>query len=381
MATTIRGSRRLLTAVLLAVFLLSPAAGPASAEPQRGTPRRGLEILDAVIRYIKADYVNEPDPKTTMEGAFEGLVNSLDVLSGYLDKAAAAKYAAGQKRGLKATGVILFKRPGAFPLVTGVVAGSPAEKAGLRIGDLLSAVDDRSVLVWSLSEIILALKDEEPRPVKLRVIRENTTKEVAVERGDVYARPLTWTSQEGTAGIVRIHQLGAPLVAEFKATAVPKLRGRKSPLILDLRDCHEGSVEEARAFLNLFLKSDKAGTFEKKIGERSVLACPDAAPLDSLPLVLWVNPATMGPAELVAAVLKDVKKAKVVGLPTPGLVSGQEFFPLSDGDALLLTTSVFVTASGDKLWGKGLEPDARVDLDKADTKGYLGKTLGLIARR
>jgi carboxyl-terminal processing protease len=365
----------------VALILLCLQTSPANVVSQEASGRKNFEILETVIRYIKADYIEEPDAKKTMNGALQGLINSLDVLSAYLDKAGASKYALSQKRPLNAPGVILFKHAGAFPLVIGVVENSPAEKAGVRMGDYLSAVNNESVLVWSLSEINLALEDESEAPVMLRVIHENATRAISVKRAVLYPRPVTLTAQAQTSGIVKVHHLNAPLVSEFKTTILPKLKNAKTPLILDLRDCYQGNIEEARAFLNLFLKADKAGSFEVKGGIEEPIACPESAPLETLSVAVWVNPATMGPAEVVASVLKDLKKAKVIGLPTPGLASRQEIYPLNSGDAILLTTGVFRTASGEKVWGKGVSPDITLDLDKTDTKAYLDKTLAAFAGR
>jgi carboxyl-terminal processing protease len=89
----------------------------------------------------------------------------------------------------------------------------------------------------------------------------------------------------------------------------------------------------------------------------------------------------MGPAEIAAAVLKDQKRAKVIGTATAGLASRQEIFPLEQGDSLVLTTGVFCLPSGEKLWAKGVTPDVKLDLAKTETKDYLEKTLAATAGR
>jgi carboxyl-terminal processing protease len=351
-------SRVLLTSALAAAalfFWLEKGIFPGSA--QKPSPRESFLVMERVIGYIKADYLEEPDPKKVMDGAFQGMINSLDVLSGYLDKPAAAVYAAAAKGPLNDIGAILFKQANAFPLVIGVLENSPAAKAGLRVGDTLSAVDDRSTLVWSLTEADIRLKDPVGGKVKLRVIRDNATKEMEIERAAVHAAPFTVTPAKGTAGVVRIHHFFSPLAAEFRKAVPPGLTAAAGPLVLDLRDCSEGNVAEAADFLNVFLKSGRIGYFEKRGGTKDDLGCPAAPALESQPLVVWVNQATMGPAEIAAAVLRDQKRAKVVGIATPGLTGRLELFPLDQGDALVLTTAVFCLPSGDKLWGKGVTPD------------------------
>jgi carboxyl-terminal processing protease len=377
-----RKVRVLLTSALAAAaFFFWLEKGIFPGAPQKPSPRESFQVMERVIGYIKADYLEEPDPKKVMDGAFQGLINSLDVLSGYLDKPAAATYAAAAKAPLKDIGAILFKQANAFPLVVGVLESSPAAKAGLRVGDTLSAVDDRSTIIWSLTEAEVRLKDPVGGKVKLRVIRDNATKELDIERATIYDKSFTVSAQKGTAGIMRIHHFFPPLAAEFRKTVLPGLTSAVGPLVLDLRDCHEGDAAEAAAFLNIFLKSDRIGYFEKKGGAKDDLGCPAAPALETLPLAVWVNQATMGPAEIAAAVLRDQKRAKVVGITTPGLTGRREIFPLDQGDALVLTTAVFFLPSGDKLWGKGVTPDIKIDLRKMETKDYLEKTPGLAPGR
>jgi carboxyl-terminal processing protease len=360
-------------------FWVARQIRPANAAP--AVPQSGSDLTEAVVRLIRADYVEEPNAKTTMEGGFRGLVNSLDALSSYLDKDAARKRADADLPRYKDLGLILFKRASTFPVVVGLVEGSPAEKAGLKTGDLVSALDDGSTILQGLSELRLALKSPEAKPAKIRVIRANETKEFTVVRGDIYPKPFTFAEQAGTAGILTIAHFYPPLVDEIKAALTTRLAGKAKPLIIDLRFAFEGDNEEARRFVNLFVKTAKAGQFEKKGGAKDTIACPEPAPFESLPLILWTAPATMGPAEIAAACLRDLRQAKAVGTLTAGLTARQETFPLPGGDVLLLTTGVFATASGEKIWSKGVPPDVKMDAGRSDKKAYLEKSAGLIPRR
>jgi len=344
---------------------------------QKFPPHKSFEILPRVINLVRNDYVQEPVPQTTMEGAFQGMIGSLDVLSSYLDKPAAAKYLTAKKPSLKDVGVVLYKSYGSFPIVVGLIKGSPAEKAEIKIGDSLTALDDQTTLVWSLSEASLYLKDREKKTVKLRVLQDTSTKEILLERMDLYLQSVTYAPLKDTAGIVSVHHFFPPLTEDFRAGVLPRLKSLKGPLILDLRNCFEGDIEEARKFVNIFFKAEKIGYLEKKGGEKEFLACPEEPALDKMPLVIWVNTATMGASEMVAAALKDSRKARIIGIPTPGLASRQEFFPLDSGDALLLTTGIFCLNSGEKIWGKGVGVDIKLEVERQEDKVYIEKTLGL----
>ncbi len=358
-------------------FWLERRIWPGDSRP---VPQKNIDLVESVVRIVRGNYVDEPDPAKTMRGAFQGLVNSLDTLSSFLDKAEAAKLADPALARYKDLGLILFKRSSSFPMVVGLVEGSPAQKAGLRTGDVISALDDRSTALMGLSEIRLYDKSPEAGPVKVRFIRENTTKEILVPRGSLYPRSFTYTELTGTAGVLTVHHFYEPLVDDLRRELLPRLEGKPGTLVLDLRSAFEGRNEEAGRFLNLFLKSPQAGYFEKKDGLKEALACPADAPLGSRPLVLWVDQTTMGPAEIAAACLRESRKAKSVGVLTPGLTARQNVYPLAGGDALLLTTGVFATASGEKVWSKGITPDVKLDYDKQDRKIYVEKTLALLAR-
>ena len=358
-----------------ALFLLLWVRPP--LQSSKFPPAKDFDILDRAIEHIRDDYVNETDPLRTMEGAFRGLIGALDPASAYLSAELMTRASSPRLDRLFDIGLAAYKRPGAFPVVIAVVEGSPAEKAGIQPGDAVSAVDDRSTLIWSHNEFRFALKSAEPAPVKLRLIHENETTEKTVDRYAPYPVAAAWTAEPGTAGIVRIHHLFPGATDAFRSIVLPQVAGRKNTLILDLRGCREGEIEEARGLVNLFLKSPRAGTFEKKGGIKTVWACPAEPVLPAVPLVVWVDPATMGPAEIAAGVLCDLKRAIVVGTPTAGLAAEQKLLPLDAGDGLLLTVGAFTLASGEALFEKGLTPDVKIGPGKKTSADYLEKTKGL----
>jgi len=340
---------------------------------------KNLYLLEAVIRLIRNDYLEEKEPLKTVDGSFRGLVNSLDGLSSYLDAENTARYLEQKGSALKGPGIVVFKRYGAFPQVTGIVESSPAEKQGFQIGDLITEISGKATAAMSLEEVNLLLCDKEELPVSLKILRDDKTIDVNVDRMPLYTESVTYSSQAGSAGIVRITRMTAPCVSDIKARVLPALKNGKRPLIIDLRNCARGDFEEARQFINLFLKSESLGYFEKKGAAKEVLASPDEPLLANIPLIIWTNQGTLGPAEAVAAVFREFGRAKVVGLSTPGLAAKYEHFPLEDGTSVLLTSGVFCLNSGVKLWGRGVEPDVPVEADDQDFQAFLKKTQPLLS--
>ena len=341
---------------------------------------KNLQFLGTVINLIKNHYIEEPNPLKTMEGAFKGLVDSLDILSSYLDKESAIKYKYQKEERLNETGIILYKKYGSFPQVIGIIKNSPAEKKEIKIGDLISAIDNSPTLPMSMLEANLHLKDKEETSIKLKIIGRNETQEITIKRKLLFEEPVSYSPLKDSSGILKIHHLYPPCVNKIKEEILPRIRPQKKTLILDFRNCFEGELEEAWRLTNLFLKAKEIGYIEKKGGVKEILSCEKEPELGKLPIIIWTNQATLGPAEAVAAVLNEFKKAKILGLPTPGLVAKQDFFALENGSALVLTSGIFHLKSGKKLWKSGLTPDVKIKREDQNDESYLKSTLILLRR-
>lgn len=341
-------------------------------------PHESFKILGSVIWLIKDDYVDIPNPGKTMEGAFKGLLDSLDILSSYLDKTSVTKLKQSKIAPLKEPGIILYKKIGTFPVVLGVKENSPAEKNGIKIGESISSINNKSTLTMSMLEANLCLKDVEETPVKLKIVRTNTNEVIDLERISMFNKSFSYSEATRTHGILTIHQLYSPCVSEIKEKIIPKLREKKKPLILDMRNCSEGQIEEARKLVNIFIEAKKIGSFEKKGKPTEVLSCPEPAELKTIPLVIWVNQATIGPAEIVAGALKIHKRAKIIGVQTPGLAARQNFFPLEDGSGLMLTSAIFRLDPKQKFWMTGIKPDIKIKDEDMSFSAFMKKTSNLI---
>ena len=347
--------------------------------PQRAS-FKGFDLLGAVARLVRNDYIEERDPARTMEGACRGLIDSLDPVSSYFGRDATAKYLRRDSRWAD-VGVVLFKRShGLFPQVAGLVEGSPADKAGIRLGDTVSAMDGRGTLDMSSLEVNLYLKDLEQKPVTLKVLRAEQAMEFTVPRALLHPDPFTLRGRARSPS-----SSCTAFMLPGSTTSGPRscLSSRRaSPLTCwTSGTVPKGDIEVAGKLLNVFIRSPKIGDLERKGGIKDALACAEAPDLDRLPAAVWVNGATMGPAELVAAVLQETGKVRIIGAATPGLVSRQELFPLEDDSSVLVTSGVFTLASGKKLWEEGVSPDDRIDAADMGTAAFAKKTSALLPKR
>ncbi|OGD19791.1 MAG: hypothetical protein A2W03_17475 [Candidatus Aminicenantes bacterium RBG_16_63_16] len=358
-------------------FLLDRAA--VRAVSAGSTMPRNLDLLERVINLIRNDYLEEKDPVLTMDGSFRGLVNSLDTGCSYLSAESTARYQGRRSVPLQETGMILNKRYGGFPQVVGLVENSPAAKAGIEVGDSVAEINGRGTAMMSLAEANLYLADTEAKPVGLKMLRDDKTLEFKVDRTSLFSEPFAFKPREGTGGMLQVFRLTPSAVLQIRAKVAPPVKKQKMALILDLRNSTGGDFTAARELVNLFLNAESIGYFAGRGETRETVAAAAPPVLEKTPVVVWVNAATIGPAEAVAGVLKDFNRAKIVGLSTPGLVAREEFVPLDDGTSVLLTAGVFCLRSGVKLWGQGVEPDAKVSGADAGLDAYLQKTRDLLS--
>jgi carboxyl-terminal processing protease len=347
---------------------------------QKSSADKNLLLLKDVANLIKNYYVEEPNALKTMKGAIRGLIGPLDPLSSYLDASTALKHRNSGSTGLKETGIVVYKKFGTYPVVIGVEENSPAADAGIKVGDTLSEMDGQPLLELSMQEANLYLKDTEEKPVNLKILRTEDSEELSLQRKALYDAPFTYLPQKNTSGILKIHSLSPLFSRQFQKELLPSLKAKKDPLIIDMRNCYTGEIEEAVKFINLFLQSDKIGYFQDKNGKKEFLSCPKTPELKGLPLILWTNNATIGPAEAVAGVLKDFQRAKIVGLKTPGLLVKQDFFPLEDGSALLLTSQIFYFRQGKEMWLKGIDPDKEIQEKDPSSELYLKETYEILPK-
>jgi carboxyl-terminal processing protease len=366
--------------VILFLFLLTPEKFLPWFS-QKSQTDQSLKLLEYVAQLIRDFYVEEPSASKTMQGAFRGLIGPLDPLSSYLDPENVNKYRSLSSAELKEPGLVLFKKFGTYPVVIGVVESSPAEEAGIKIGDTISEMDGQPLLELSMTEANLTLKNNEEKPVSLTVLRTEASDEMSVERKSLNATPVSFSQQKGFSGILKVRQLFSPASSVFREKILPLLKSERETLIIDLRNCHEGELAEALQLANFFLHADEVGYLLDREGNKEILGCSAEAELPELPLVIWTNSATFGPAEALAGILQESRRAKIVGTKTPGLVAKQDFFPLEDGSALLLTSEIFYFPEGKEMWQKGISPDVKVEEQNPSSENYLQNSSQLLPEK
>lgn len=350
---------RLLFVVGSVAALLSLRAMSGNAGAGRDPATRALSIFSDVLSLTRSNYVEPVDRKTLLEGAYDGMSDALDAFSYYVPISERAAYRAQQSSGAVGPGIVVARR-GGFPFVIGPLPGSPAEKAGVRSGDLIDTIDGKNVRTAPIWKIRSALEGPEGTSVTLILFRAGDENRVSlrVPRGR-WEPPAVSTRWDRDVGIVRIPAFTPGTAGQLAAVIDEAGKRSFSKLVLDVRGAIGGEIADAAAAASPFVGK---GLVARVVSKKAAMAPLEASgeKLWNGRTVLLTDDSTAGAAEVFAAALHDRAAAKTVGEGTVGMAVIQRQVPTPSGGTLWMTVGRYVSPSGTVLGGKGLSPDERV---------------------
>ncbi|MFT4179361.1 MAG: S41 family peptidase [Thermomonas sp.] len=343
-------------------------AGPqiASDDPDAASVDAAKVPLDEIRRYvmvfnaIRQGYVDPVDDHALMQSAVRGLLLDLDPHSSYMKKADAEDFAEQTRGAYDGVGVELQQLPEGALRVVAPLDDSPAERAGLRSGDQIIAIDGKPLTAGE-GDVSSPLRGKAGTKVVVKVLRKGRPEpfELTLVRDTIRTASVRSRMLEPGFGYVRIASFQASTASDFakQLDALQKdapLRG----LLLDLRSNPGGLLVGAVQIADELL--DKGGIVSTKGREMIGNSRFDATPGDRMkgaPVVVLVDAGSASAAEVLAGALRDNKRAKVVGSRTFGKGSVQSMLPLDNGDSVKLTTARYYTPSGQSIQALGIVPD------------------------
>ncbi len=328
------------------------------------------EVDDAVLVRAAVDGMHDayPDPDTAsdrqlVEAAIQSMLQSLDPHSVYLDQAAYMATRQVTKGSFGGLGVEVTKTDDAIQVVS-PLDDTPASRAGLASGDLITHADGRSLAGLSLSDSVFLLRGEPGSPITLTIARKDQVPfDVTIIREIIRVQAVRWR-QEGDIGYVRISGFSRNVAGELR-DAIESLETEIGPrlegFVIDLRSNPGGLLDQSVEVSDLFLeeglivytrgRSDSMDFFARR---------GDVA--GGKPLVILIDGGSASASEIVAGALQDQGRAVLVGTKSFGKGSVQTLFPLGEGDGLKLTVALYYTPSGRTVDG-GIAPDLAVELN------------------
>ena len=331
-----------------------------------------LQKIATLEAQIKANYyLDEVTNEQLREGAYKGVVDSLDDIYSVYYTAEEAEEIFNQSEGIY-YGIGAYCQMDSltgYVKVTGTIKGTPAEEAGLQAGDILYMVDGEDMGGLTIDQVVLRIKGEEGTEVHLTLIRDNEYVEVDVERRKIESPTVEYRMLEEGMGYVQLTEFDDVTVEQFDKA----LKGLKAEnaqgMILDLRGNPGGNLSTVLEVADMLLDKGMILYIEDKQGNRDEYYAENGMDWN-LPVVLLVDGNSASASEVLSGALKDHGRATLVGTTTFGKGIVQNLRTLKDGSALKLTISAYYTPKGTTVHGKGIEPDVVVEFD---AEAYYGE--------
>ena len=344
-------------------------------------PLEEMQQLAAVFGMVKTDYVEPTDEKKLISDAIGGMVAGLDPHSVYFDKASFKEFREGTTGKFVGVGIEIGMEDGLVKIVS-PIEGSPAFRAGLKTGDLITKIDDTFVKGLTMDQAVKRMRGEPNTKVSLTIFRKSESRSfpVTITREEIRIQSVRSKILEPGYAWLRVSQFQDRTVDDFvrKLEDIYKQEPNLKGLVLDLRNDPGGLLDAAVAISAAFLPenvvvvttngqiAESKATFKaapefyaRRAGNDPLKRLPAA--VKTVPLVVLVNEGSASASEIVAGALQDHKRATIMGAQTFGKGSVQTVRPLSADTALKITTARYYTPLGKAIQAKGVVPDIWLD--------------------
>ena len=355
--------KKLLFMILL-VFITSKLT-LANTEEEKDVdvlPLNEIRTFAEIFSKIKNDYVENINDKKLLENAIRGMLRGLDPHSAYLDKEAYKELQEGASGKFGGLGIEVGYEDG-FVKVISPIDDTPAQRAGVKAGDLIIKLDGKSVKGISLMEAVKMMRGKPGSEIVLTILREGEEKpfNLPVVRDVITVKNIKSETIEPGLMYIRISNFQIHTVDDMRKS-LKKLKNENTDnlkgLVLDLRNNPGGLLNAAVGVSDLFLNNGLIVYTEGRIKDSKLkFTAKPTEVFKNIPIVVLVNGGSASASEIVAGALQDHKRAIIMGERTFGKGSVQTILPMSDETALKLTTARYYTPSGRSIQASGIEPD------------------------
>ena len=342
-----------------------------------------LNLFGSVFERVKTSYVEKPDDSKLMEGAINGMISALDPHSRYMNEKGWSDMQETTHGEFGGLGIEVTMEDGLVKVVT-PIDDTPAAKAGVLSGDVITQIDDEAIQGMSLEQAVSRMKGPANSKIRLKVVRKGAAApiEVAIVREIIRVRPVKFRTDGGDIGYIRITRFNEQTTDGLKKALANITKeipaDRLAGYVIDLRNNPGGLLDQAVSVSSAFLNRGEVVSTRGRTSEETQRFTARGGDITKgKPLVVLINGGSASASEIVAGALRDHKRATLIGTRTFGKGSVQTIIPLGQGNgALALTTARYFTPSGRSIQAQGITPDVEVLQDvpdelkgRADLKG------------
>ena len=325
-----------------------------------------LSSVQKTYQELIANYDGKLDTQKLIYGANRGLVEAAgDPHTSYMDPDEAKEFdksLSGQIGGGIGAEIGLRNNK---PTIIKPLENSPAQKAGIKAGEVIVKVNDESSSDWSVDKVVSKIRGEIGTSVKLTLLSEGQTREVSVVRQNIVS-PAVESEVDGEIGILKVNRFGDDTVSLSRKYASEFVEKGVKKVILDLRNNPGGTVGAAQGLLGIWLDNQIAMTERRGFEIVKTLRTTGAPILGNMKTVVLINGNSASASEITAGALREYGKATLVGQKSYGKGSVQIVLGLPGGSQMKVTEARWYTPKGKNIDKTGIEPDVKVDLSSDD---------------
>lgn len=358
--------RNIFICLLLLLLGVQIVVGEAEAPEIEALPLDELRTFTEIFAKIKSDYVEPVDDKELLENAVRGMLEGLDPHSAYLDGNSYSDLREGTTGEFGGLGIEMGMENG-FVKVISPIDDTPAQKAGIKAGDLIIKLDEKHVKGMSLNDAVEIMRGKPGEKIILTIIRENEEKPLVFSliRDVIKIESVRFDTLEPGFGYLRISSFQSHTVEGLRK-AIDQLKqdnnNQLKGVVLDLRNNPGGILNAAIGVTDMFINKGLIVYTEGRIKDSKLKfnAKPNAK-LPDVPLIVLVNAGSASASEIVAGALQDHGRGIIMGEKTFGKGSVQTVLPMNNNAALKLTTARYYTPNGRSIQASGVVPDIVID--------------------
>ena len=347
-----------------------------------------LNLFGEVFERVKTDYVEKPEDSKLVEGAINGMITSLDPHSRYMNAKGWSDMQETTRGEFGGLGIEVTMEDGLVKVVA-PIDDTPASRAGIMSGDVITAIDDDSIQGMTLDQAVNKMKGAPDSKIKLKIIRKDADKpiDVAIVREIIRVRPVRFHAEGNDIGYIRITSFNEQTTDGLRK-AISEI-GKQIPqdklagYVIALRNNPGGVLDQAVSVTStLMQRGEVVSTRGRNPEETQRFTARGGDMTKGKPLVVLINGGSASASEIVAGALHDHKRATIIGTRSFGKGSVQTIIPLGAGNgALALTTARYFTPSGHSIQALGIKPDIEVLQDVPDEFKTRSEIKGEISMR
>ncbi|MBI4250630.1 S41 family peptidase, partial [Candidatus Uhrbacteria bacterium] len=320
---------------------------------------------------VKKDYIHKDEPDTKLfYGALSGIVASLgDPYSVFLNPDTSEKFHESLAGSFQGIGAEIGVKKNQL-LIVAPLPDTPADRAGLRAGDKILAIDKIDTTNMPLDEAVTKIRGKKGTSVALTIYRDGEEKEreVSIERDTIVITSVNWNLVESDPqiGYIRVTNFNEDTSGKFEEASRFLLGRKVKALILDLRNNPGGFLDTAIDMAGYWINGKTVVVEQYDTDNKEEFHSKVRARFENIPTIVLVNEGSASASEIVAGALQDYGAAVVIGKTTFGKGSVQDVKPLKDGSSIKLTIAKWLTPKGRTIDQQGIDPDTVVEVTKED---------------